>query len=376
MTKFFRIDGEYNIHDVKAFQTLEGQPVISTVRLAEIVGLDVDNVNRVVINAYEAALKLNPSLQYEIMNEIFYHDKPGVKYLKKALVLGWGPFTTYVRTFGMRPQEVLKNVWNEMHDDTSNEKCENVEDVESVKSVEIVEINEEPSEIAITSLQIAEHTGKRHDHVMRDIKKMLEELGLGLPKFGGTYISSQNKELPMYILPEREALILASGYSTKLRASIIDELARLKKESVSQVQLPDFSDPVLMARTWADQEERNQKNQKLLISKDEELEVAISLAKEAGESSVREFVKELSIDRFGLKACFVWLRERGYIMKNGEPYQKWVNKGYFTMKPWKEDKNEVAHFQPMLTELGRRKIAKIIRKEFEELNDKGSKDGK
>ncbi len=74
----------------------------------------------------------------------------------------------------------------------------------------------------ITSLQIAEQTGKRHDHVMRDIKAMLEGIEISLPKFGGSYINSRNQEQPMLILPEREAMILASGYDVKLRALFVD----------------------------------------------------------------------------------------------------------------------------------------------------------
>ncbi len=38
----------------------------------------------------------------------------------------------------------------------------------------------------MSSREIAELCGKRHDHVMRDIKKMLEELNA--PKFGGVIL--------------------------------------------------------------------------------------------------------------------------------------------------------------------------------------------
>lgn len=94
--------------------------------------------------------------------------------------------------------------------------------------------------VSMTSLEIAELTGKRHDHVTRDIKNMLNELfpNGGLPNFGDTYIDPQNKQkYPMYRLNKHYTLVLVSGYSATLRDKIISRLeflelenARLQKE--------------------------------------------------------------------------------------------------------------------------------------------------
>ena len=43
----------------------------------------------------------------------------------------------------------------------------------------------------MSSLDIAEFTGKRHDHVMRDIEKMFAELNIHAPHFWGTYKTKQ-----------------------------------------------------------------------------------------------------------------------------------------------------------------------------------------
>ncbi|WP_375613909.1 MULTISPECIES: phage antirepressor KilAC domain-containing protein [unclassified Bartonella] len=87
----------------------------------------------------------------------------------------------------------------------------------------------------MSSREIAELCGKRHDHVMRDIKKILEELYTegGLPKFGGTYLDKQGKPQNCYNLPKRECLILVSGYNTTLRAKIIDRWQELEKQVVT-----------------------------------------------------------------------------------------------------------------------------------------------
>ena len=80
----------------------------------------------------------------------------------------------------------------------------------------------------MSSLAIAEITGKEHRNVLRDIKDMLDELEIGALKFEGTYLDVQNKQRPMYNLPKRECMILVSGYDTKLRASIIDRWQQLE----------------------------------------------------------------------------------------------------------------------------------------------------
>lgn len=89
--------------------------------------------------------------------------------------------------------------------------------------------------MTMSSLQIAAKTGKRHHHVLRDIKKMLEGLGEGATKFGCTYLDALGKSHPAYNLPERECYILATGYSIPLRAAIIDEWRAMKAASEEDV---------------------------------------------------------------------------------------------------------------------------------------------
>ena len=82
--------------------------------------------------------------------------------------------------------------------------------------------------LTMSSLEISKLTGKEHNHVLRDIRTMLEELELGASKFGDTYLSAQNKQMPCFNLPKRECFILVSGYNLKLRAAIIDRWQELE----------------------------------------------------------------------------------------------------------------------------------------------------
>ncbi len=85
--------------------------------------------------------------------------------------------------------------------------------------------------VTMTSLEIAELTGKRHDNVMRDIRSMLLELHGegGVLSFEDTHRNPQNgQEYPIFRLPRREVEILLTGYSIPLRAKCLDRLHELE----------------------------------------------------------------------------------------------------------------------------------------------------
>lgn len=80
----------------------------------------------------------------------------------------------------------------------------------------------------MTSREIAELTGKQHKHVLEDVRKMLEDLGLTSAGFSADLPDSYGRMQPGFQLPKRETLILVSGYSTAMRAKIIDRWEALE----------------------------------------------------------------------------------------------------------------------------------------------------
>lgn len=85
--------------------------------------------------------------------------------------------------------------------------------------------------VTMTSREIAELTGKQHTNVIRDIRKMLADLGQAELKFESSYKDATGRKLLMFALPKRETLILVSGYDTTLRAKVVDRLAALEQAS-------------------------------------------------------------------------------------------------------------------------------------------------
>ena len=108
----------------------------------------------------------------------------------------------------------------------------------------------------MSSREIAALTGKSHFNVLADVRKMLAELEEDELKFQAIYFDSMNREQVEYALTRELTDVLLTGYSAKLRRAVIVRWQELEKTVASSaIAMPDFSNPVLAARAWADQYE-------------------------------------------------------------------------------------------------------------------------
>ena len=81
---------------------------------------------------------------------------------------------------------------------------------------------------SMTSLEIAELTGKRHSDVKRDTQVMCKELEIDVSKFAHVSLNRQNQEVTYYVLDSQLTLVLVTGYSVKMRQAIIDRWQELE----------------------------------------------------------------------------------------------------------------------------------------------------
>ena len=123
-----------------------------------------------------------------------------------------------------------------------------------MKVTELLPITEKNASLTMSSVEIAQLCEKRHDHVMRDVRLMLEELEIQSPHFWGDYTDSKGRTYPCFYLPKDLTLTLIAGYNVKLRKRIIDRWQEL--EAKQAVQLPQtFAEALRLA---ADLEEQKQ----------------------------------------------------------------------------------------------------------------------
>lgn len=85
----------------------------------------------------------------------------------------------------------------------------------------------------MSSLEIAALTGKRHDDVLKDIRRILADAEIGLGQFSESYLNAQNKQQPCYLLPKLECDLVISGYSVKYRLKIIKRWHELEAKATT-----------------------------------------------------------------------------------------------------------------------------------------------
>jgi phage regulator Rha-like protein len=94
----------------------------------------------------------------------------------------------------------------------------------------------------MSSLEIAEITGKRHDHVLRDIRKMLievdtQDLGSEIKYAETTYRTNRGRFEPLTVLGKELTFTLLSRYSFKLSNMIVKRWLELEGSGFERVSI-------------------------------------------------------------------------------------------------------------------------------------------
>lgn len=189
----------------------------------------------------------------------------------------------------------------------------------------------------MSSLEIAELTGKRHDAILRDIRNLLNQ-GVDAHNFVETsYTDKSNRQSPCFNLTKKGCLILASGYDAKLREKIINRWEELESEKRNGgFQVPQsFAEALQLAADQAKQIEERQKQIEQKEAKIAKLQPKADFAEAAfkaeGKVDIGQAAKILGLP-FGRNTLFKKLKEKGIFFTNrNEPKQKFIDAKYFEL---------------------------------------------
>jgi len=185
----------------------------------------------------------------------------------------------------------------------------------------------------MSSREIAELCGKRHDNVVRDIEKMLREiidLKFEANEFLSSYKDSIGRTLKEYRLPKDLTVTLVTGYRADLRYKVVKRLEEL--ESLNQPI--ELTGPQLMAKALLEADETLKAQALQIEHMREDVEAHAQLVKAEGTLNITDAAKNLGMQP---KALFNWMDSNQWIYKrayhkNWLAYQTKCDQGLLLVK--------------------------------------------
>jgi len=258
--------------------------------------------------------------------------------------------------------------------------------------------------LTMTSLAIAELTGKRHDNVLRDIRAMLDdsEEEIDLLSFEDSYLGADGTGRPMYRLPKEWTMTLVTGYSVPLRLRMVRRWEYLEAERAKAQPAPwpiNINDPKVlraMLMAYADNVEKLETDKEALevekqglMAEKKDLEhdvdimvpqvaalhrIALEPANQAP-VSLRAAAKNVGVPP---KWLVDWMIEHKWLYRGaGEPpgdlipYQPKITAGYLEMKIVEQVRTSKTNstvqvtrrfLQPVVTQKGRARLGVELEK--------------
>ena len=200
-----------------------------------------------------------------------------------------------------------------------------------MENLQIELVNVVDKKVVTTSLKVAEMFGKEHKHVMRSIRDLIDD-GIDESNFGLiSQKDSMNREQSVYILDRKGFTLLAMGFTgkeaLKFKVAYIDAFDAMEKELTEKTkfQLPTtFAQALQLAATQAEELE---KQQLLLEEQKPKVEMYETIMASDKLFSINEVAK--LINSVGRNKLFKMLRDAKILMLDNNPYQQYVNQGYF-----------------------------------------------
>ena len=228
-----------------------------------------------------------------------------------------------------------------------------------LKVGETINVNE-----SMTSLEIAEVTGKEHKSIMRDIRVLSEQVTEkdGYKFVLMSYVDSYNRSQPMYKLGKKECLLLASGYDPILRAKIINRWEELEFKEREIFKIPQtLSEALYLAASQAKKiEEQNIQ----LEEQKPKVEFFDQVTDSTDAVDMAQCAKVLNMG-IGRNRLFDFLRSRNILDRHNVPYQNFIDLGYFRtieQKYSKADGTNCINIKTVVYQKGMDYIRKLLNK--------------
>lgn len=191
----------------------------------------------------------------------------------------------------------------------------------------------------MTSLQIAEVTGKLHKDVLEAIRNMepawVKVNGRKFPLV--EYKDAKGEMRPMYQLNKTECLYVATKFNDEARAKLVICWEELEHERMAGgFQIPqNFSEALRLAAEQAERVEAQQKQIEAMRPKELFADAVATSDRSCLVAELAKILQQNGVN-IGQNRLFEWLRTNGYLCSKGEyynqPTQRAMEMGLFEVK--------------------------------------------
>lgn len=193
-------------------------------------------------------------------------------------------------------------------------------------------------EIQMTSLEISELTGSRHDSVKRSIERLADSGvivrppmvveqsidNFGRKRFTDVLIFSGETG-------KRDSIVVVARLSPEFTARIVDRWMELESRS-SLPALPNFSNPAEAARAWADQMEAKQIAEQKLAAVAPKVEFVDRYVRGNGLMTFRQVCKLLNVKETEFRSFLISQKIMYHLNGGWAAYQVHLSAGRFQHK--------------------------------------------
>ncbi|WP_373232090.1 Rha family transcriptional regulator [Cohnella sp.] len=212
------------------------------------------------------------------------------------------------------------------------------------------------------SLTVAEAFGKEHKNVLRDIESLECSPEFSRLNFEqSTYTNDRGRTYPKYLMTQDGFSFLVMGYTGKEAAKFKEMYISEFNQMRAEIEKPDPQRLIAIALIEAG---------KLLEAKDAQIALlepkaaffdAVADSKSA--IDMAQAAKVLDYGK-GRTTLFRILRDRGVLRANNEPYQEYIDRGYFRVVEQKYNKPDGSthiHIKTLVYQKGLEYIRRLLK---------------
>jgi anti-repressor protein len=211
------------------------------------------------------------------------------------------------------------------------------------------------AELTMTSREIADLVESRHDSVKRTIARLVKAAAIGDPPLV-EYRDDLGRAAVEYQIIKRDSFVIVAQLSPAFTARLVDRWQELE---AAALKAPDMSDPHALRALLLGYTERVIELDAKIAADAPKVAFAEAVRSMDGTCHIGKVAKALG---FGQNRLFKRLRADGILLDNNLPYQKYIDREYFSVieqQPYTDSKGVThATFTTMVTGAGQVFLAK------------------